>query len=123
MSSIEPVVLTTRVAAGALLLAFAGGCDDGGYTGPCSKEELAVAREVTHPKGVKVKFARDYDGGCVADLPEDQAEAALDHYRQQLPTQGWELRSKDKTGVVKELVATDYVQHDKSVPGGADEFR
>ncbi|MBE1602859.1 MULTISPECIES: nuclear transport factor 2 family protein [Streptomyces] len=31
-----------------------------------------------------------------------------------------EAFNKDKTDVVKELVATDYVQHDKSVPGGAD---
>ena len=96
----EPLVLTTRVTAAALLLAIAGGCDDDGYTGPCNKEERAVAREVAHPKGVKVKFARDYDGGCVADLREDQAEAALEHYRQHLPRQGWELRIKDKAGGV-----------------------
>jgi predicted SnoaL-like aldol condensation-catalyzing enzyme len=31
-----------------------------------------------------------------------------------------EAFNKDKTDVVKELVGTDYVQHDKSVPGGAD---
>jgi predicted SnoaL-like aldol condensation-catalyzing enzyme len=31
-----------------------------------------------------------------------------------------EAFNKDKTDVVKELVATDYVQHDKAVPGGAD---
>ena len=58
----DPLVLTTRVTAAALLLAIAGGCDDDGYTGPCSKEELSVAREVAHPDGLKLKFARDYDG-------------------------------------------------------------
>ncbi|WP_037684256.1 ester cyclase [Streptomyces griseus] len=31
-----------------------------------------------------------------------------------------EAFNKDKTDVVKELVATDYVQHDKSVPGEAE---
>jgi predicted SnoaL-like aldol condensation-catalyzing enzyme len=31
-----------------------------------------------------------------------------------------EAFNKDKTDVVKQLVATDYVQHDKAVPGGAD---
>ncbi|MFF6786403.1 ester cyclase [Streptomyces sp. NPDC012510] len=31
-----------------------------------------------------------------------------------------EAFNKDKTDVVKELVGSDYVQHDKSVPGGAD---
>ncbi|MFF5364450.1 ester cyclase [Streptomyces scabiei] len=31
-----------------------------------------------------------------------------------------EAFNKDKTDVVKELVATDYVQHDKAVPGGAE---
>ncbi|MDC2946879.1 ester cyclase [Streptomyces heilongjiangensis] len=31
-----------------------------------------------------------------------------------------EAFNKNKTDVVKELVGTDYVQHDKSVPGGAD---
>ena len=98
----EPMVSTARVAAAVLLLAIAGGCDDDGYTGPCNKEERAVAREVAHPKGLKVKFARDYDGGCVADLREDEAEAALEHYRQQLPRQGWKLRIRDKAGVVFE---------------------
>ncbi len=96
----EPMVSTARVAAAVLLLAIAGGCDDDGYTGPCNKEEQAVAREVAHPRGLKVKFARDYDGACVADLPEDQAHAALEHYRQQLPRQGWKLQIKDKAGVV-----------------------
>ena len=96
----KPLLSTARVTAAVLLLAIAGGCDDDGYTGPCSKEERAVAREVAHPQGLTVKFARDYDGGCVADLPEDQADAALAHYRQQLPRQGWELRIKDKAGVV-----------------------
>ena len=96
----KPLLSTARVTAAVLLLAIAGGCDDDGHTGPCSKEERAVAREVAHPQGLKVRFARDYNGGCVADLPEDQAESALTHYRKQLPRQGLELRIKDKAGVV-----------------------
>ena len=100
MSWIEPLVLTTRVAAAVLLFAVAEGCDDDGYTGPCSKEERAVAREVVHPKDLKLKFVRDYDEMCVADIPEDQAQAAVKHYRQQLPRQGWELREGNKNGGV-----------------------
>ena len=100
MSCMEPMVSTARVAAAVLLLATAGGCDDDGYTGPCSKEERAVAREVAHPKGLKLKFVRDYDESCVADLRVDQAGAALEYYRQQLPRQGWELRIRDKAGAV-----------------------
>ena len=96
----EAVVLTSRVAVAALLLAVAGGCDDDGYTGPCSKEEQAVVREVNHPKGMKLKFVRDYDETCVADLREDQVEAAIEHYKQQLPRQGWELREGNKNGAV-----------------------
>ena len=60
-------------------VALAGGCDDDGYTGPCSKEERAVARDVVHPQGLKLKFVRDYDEMCVADIPEDQSEAAVKH--------------------------------------------
>ena len=96
----EPMVLTARVAAAVLLLAIAAGCDNDGYTGPCSKEEQAVAREVAHPKGLRLKFVRDYDESCVADLREDQAEAALEYYWQQLPRRGWELRIRDKAGAV-----------------------
>jgi len=81
----EPLVLTTRVTAAALLFAVGGGCDDDGYTGPCSKEERAVARELVHPQGLKLTFVRDYDEMCVADIPEDQSEAAVKHYRQQFP--------------------------------------
>jgi hypothetical protein len=94
------LVLTTRATAAVLLFAVAEGCDDDGDTGPCSKEERAVARAVVHPKGLKLKFARDYDGMCVADIPEDQAEAAVRHYKQQLPRQGWELREGNKNGGV-----------------------
>jgi len=108
----EPVVLTTRVTAAALLLAIAGGCGDDGYTGPCNKEEQAVAREVAHPKGMKVKFSLTYDEDCVADLREDQAEAALKHYKQQLPKQGWELREGNKNlGVFSKGSKTLVVRH------------
>jgi len=96
----KPLLSTARVTAAALLLAMTGGCDDDGYMAPCSKEELAIAREVVHPKSLKLKFVRDYDEMCVADIPEAQAGAAVKHYWQQLPRQGWELREGNKNGGV-----------------------
>ena len=36
---------------------------------------------MVHPKGLKLQFVRDYDETCVADIREDQAEAAVKYYR------------------------------------------
>jgi hypothetical protein len=70
------------------------------FGGSCSDDDLRLAQQIPHYGGAELAFFDDSEGvGCAAQLEvEASPDEVLDHYRDVLGDDGWEVSVRDTMG-------------------------